>query len=310
MLKFSNVVLLSLAISTSAWAVSGTGVQPGGIASTCRILLLSKQTKEVLGFCSGTLTGPKEVSTAAHCILGRKLNYFDYQVDCGYSGFEDKNSKKVTLEDGFTFYHKGPIFKETHSVSAMWIGKEFGTTFKGNDVAQLTLTNPSSLTTVAVAPTADITAIYFNPLGSLREQVECMLSGFGESNNQIAGQLNHAALTMDSQILSLNNKMELVISSIQPPQEELDEITMLLAQPSYWLNSDYFKTFIRLSRRVAITGMPGDSGSALLCRKDASSAWQIIGINSSVAMGLSTRDPSKVELRNTFGLPETEYISH
>jgi hypothetical protein len=271
-------------------------------------LVLSKPSKEILGICSGTLTGPTEVSTAGHCVLGRTLKYFSYQVDCGYSGFDADHAKKATLEDGFTFYHQGPIFKESHSVSAVHIGKEFGTNFKGNDVAKLTLAEPSALTAASVASTADITAVYFNSLGQMRDQVECMISGFGESNSDRAGKLNHAALTADSRLLTLDGKMQLAISYVRPPQNELAEITALLNQPSYWLNPAYFNTFIELSGRAALTEMPGDSGSALFCRENSSAAWRMIGIDSSVAFGLSPEDPSKVELLNTFGLPETDYI--
>jgi hypothetical protein len=306
--KLPHAILLSLALSTSAWAVSGTGVQPGGIDPSCRILVLSQQSKEILGVCSGTLTGPTEVSTAGHCVLGRTLKYFSYQVDCGYSGFDGDRAKKVTLEDGFTFYHQGPIFKESHSVSAVHVGKEFGTSFKGNDVAKLTLAQRSTLTPLSVASTTDITAVYFNPLGQMQDRVECMISGFGESNSNGAGKLSHAALTVDSRLLSLDNEMHLAISYVRPPQDELTEITALLNQASYWLNPAYFRTFVELSGRAALTEMPGDSGSALFCRRNSSAAWQVIGIDSSVALGISAEDPSKVELLNTFGLPEADYI--
>jgi hypothetical protein len=301
-------ILLSLLITTSAWAVSGTGVSSGGPETGCRVLVLSHQTKEILGLCSGTLTGESEVSTAGHCVLGRSLKYFDYQVDCGYSGFKASEAKKTTLEGGFSFYSKGPIFRETHSVSAVQISKEFGTTFKGNDAAKLTLAKASVLTPTAIASTSDIKALYFDSAGHLRENVNCMISGYGESNGEIAGKLNHAGLTADSRILDLSNRLQFAISFVQPPPDELADITALLTKPYYWLDAAYFETFVDLSLRAALTEAPGDSGSGLYCQKDSTSAWRMIGIDSSVAVGISAEDPGKIELLDTFGLPETEYI--
>jgi len=308
MFKIFIGVLLSAIFPMSASAVSGTGVQDGGLEQSCRILILGHQSQEILGMCSGTLTGPNEVTTAGHCVLGRTLDSCDFQVDCGYTGFESLGAKTITLEDGFVLYIKGPVFKETHFASAVQIGKEFGTVFKGNDVAKLTLADSSSLTPLSVAPTADISAVYFDSQGLMRENVGCRLSGFGQSNGDVAGKLHLAPLTAQSRLQSLTNKMQFVMSIIQPPTAELDAITTTLSQPYYWLNGAYLQEILALSDRVPITLMPGDSGSALLCQKDASSPWQVVGVDSTLAMDLSTADASVVELLNSFGLPETDYI--
>ena len=255
----------------------GPNIKVGAIPQACGIEIYAGA--KLFGFCSGTLTGPKEITTAAHCIKGiiDKQNDITYRIGCGLIRMRPL---KDPLPNGPT---EAPVYSELRDTKIA----DFEIRYHGqtaHDTGHLHLMVP--ITTIVPAKVLHandvLTALQNSP-----SPVNFRLYGTGMDVNHQVETMRTGPILIDGLDASGLTASQIWRRAEKNPTKVNDvaRIFYLLRKSS----SSLMTTLIAGASKMKVTQpLEGDSGGGLFMQTVPNGPWTLVATTSNLVSILQT----------------------
>ncbi len=291
-------LILALFTLTAKGGVIGTSARVAGpdMDFLCRLLLYDSE-KKFIGICSGTLIGPNEIMTAAHCV--RDIKPEDIKISCGFIKAIRSQLRVQPTRKGYSAYTAGIQFHEDLVADKIFIHPNYA-----GPERQWTSAHDSAIVSVKEASQLKPIEVFTQSLTTPMNGTQCATGGFGIAQNKIAGIPHRADIPVP---LALNSSGLYLIRFIPVSKAALAELKKNLPLIAVDANKFLVKTGTDLVKRKFLTGgsLFGDSGGPLLCRSANDLKWKLAGINSMINFYMQDE---QVVQSLYWALPEKESI--